>query len=216
MRNRLAAALLVAAVAIAATGFALHGRGHSAAPHPPERAPANPGETGERVRPSPAEFAMAAKAGLVPADARSLLRVDHAMRYGEFAWNDRGVPAGQLRIFVDLRTQLISVFRAGHEIGSAVILYGADDHETPLGEHPIRGKARQYRSLAYDAPMPFSLWLTEDGVAIHASEVRGGRATHGCIGVPPKFAELLFVAARVGDPVQVVRSSDRSAATAAS
>jgi lipoprotein-anchoring transpeptidase ErfK/SrfK len=216
MRNRLAAALLVAAVALAAAGFALHDRGQTAAPPLPQRAPTTAGGTGDRVRPSPAEFAVAAKAGLVPADARSLLRVDHKMRYGEFVWNEHGVPAGQLRIFIDLRTQLISVFRAGHEIGSAVVLYGADGYETPLGEHPIRGKARHYQSLAYDAPMPFSLWLTEDGVAIHASEVRGGRATHGCIGVPPEFAELLFAAARVGDPVQVVRSADRSVATAAS
>jgi len=42
------------------------------------------------------------------------------------------------------------------------------------------------------------------------------RATHGCVGVPAKFAELLFEAARVGDPVRIVRSTGRGSATAAS
>jgi hypothetical protein len=216
MRNRLATTIVVVTVALACAGFTVYDRGHAATPQPAERTPAMPDTNGDRIAPSPAEFAAAAAAGLVPADARSILRVDHALRYGEFAWNDRGVPAGHVSIFVDLRTQMISVFRAGHEIGSAVILYGADSHETPLGEHPIRAKERLHQSQAYDAAMPFSLWLTDDGVAIHASDVRGGRATHGCIGVPAKFAELLFEAARVGDPVRIVRSTGRGSATAAS
>ena len=216
MRNRLAATLVVVAVALAGAGFTVYHRGHAANPHLPEQAPTVPDKKGDRIVPNPADFAAAAAAGLVPADARSILRVDHKLRYGDFAWNDRGVPAGPVKIFVDLRTQMISVFRAGHEIGSAVILYGADSHETPLGEHPIRAKELNHQSMAYDAPMPFSLWLTDDGVAIHASDVRGGRATHGCIGVPAKFAELLFEAARVGDPVRIVRSTERSGATAAS
>ncbi len=40
--------------------------------------------------------------------------------------------------------------------------------------------------------MPYMLRLTNDGVAIHGSNVRQGYATHGCIGVPTDFAKLLF------------------------
>ena len=162
--------------------------------------------TADRVTLSAADAQSAAVAGFLPRDTRSVLNIDRPLRYGEYEWNDRAVPAGQVVVAVDLRSQMISVFRAGHEIGTAVILYGADDHETPIGTYPVRSKDRVHQSVAYDALMPFTLWLTPDGVAIHGSDVRGGHATHGCIGVPIKFAELLFRVVQVGDPVVVVRS----------
>jgi lipoprotein-anchoring transpeptidase ErfK/SrfK len=49
--------------------------------------------------------------------------------------------------------------------------------------------------------MPFMLRLTADGVAIHASNVRKGWATHGCIGVPEFFARRLYAEMKLGDRV---------------
>ena len=48
------------------------------------------------------------------------------------------------------------------------------------------------------------LRLTGDGVAIHASDVQRGSATHGCIGVPLPFARLLFAAMRRGNLVAIL------------
>ncbi|WP_288417863.1 L,D-transpeptidase family protein [uncultured Novosphingobium sp.] len=135
---------------------------------------------------------------------RSLLDVQQPMRFGSYVWDDRGVPQGPVWMRVDLGLQTISVFRAGHEIGSAVILYGADRKPTPPGVYPILARARHHRSNLYDAPMPYMLRLTGDGIAIHASNVRARAATHGCIGVPPEFARLLFAQARRGDRVAIV------------
>lgn len=87
-----------------------------------------------------------------------------------------------------------------------MILYGAEGKETPRGKLRIRGKTRDHHSRTYDAPMPFSLWLREDGVALHGSNVAMGRATNGCIGVPVPFAEKLFAVARKGDVVEVIGS----------
>lgn len=134
---------------------------------------------------------------------RSLLNVPHAMAFGDYVWDENGVPAGPLWVRVDLRAQLISVFRGEHEIGSAVILYGAQGKPTPVGAFHILQKAKDYQSHTYDAPMPFMLRLTSDGVAIHASNVREGWATHGCIGVPMDFAKRLFAEARLGDTVLI-------------
>jgi lipoprotein-anchoring transpeptidase ErfK/SrfK len=106
-----------------------------------------------------------------------------------------------------LPSQLISVFRAGYEIGTAVIVYGGDNKETPAGRLHILAKARNHRSSVYDAEMPYTLRLTNDGVSIHASSVRWGAATHGCIGVPINFAERLFDATKVGDEVTIVPAS---------
>jgi lipoprotein-anchoring transpeptidase ErfK/SrfK len=129
------------------------------------------------------------------------------MEYGDFHWDEQGVPEGPVFVRVDLRTQIMNVFRAGHEIGTAVVLYGADKKETPTGRFPILWKKQDHRSSLYDAPMPYTLRLTGDGVAIHGSNVRWGAATHGCVGIPSAFAARLFEEVKVGDPVLIVRTS---------
>jgi len=134
----------------------------------------------------------------------SILNVRKRMKYGEFVWNDTGVRPGNLWVRIDLERQIISAFRAGNEIGTAVILYGADEKPTPTGELSIREKLKDHRSNTYDAPMPYTMRLTDDGVAIHGSNVRWGAATHGCIGVPLDFAAKLFEQVKVGDPVVII------------
>lgn len=151
---------------------------------------------------------IAGQAGAGQADfgypVRSVLNVRKRMRYGDFVWNDKGVAQGSLWVRVDLARQLVSLFRDGHEIGTAVILYGAVNKPTPSGNFTVLQKAEDYHSRTYDAPMPFMLRLTADGVAIHASEVRWGKATHGCIGVPREFARRLYAAMDLGDKVTII------------
>lgn len=142
--------------------------------------------------------------GTIDRPIKSLLEVKAPLHFGDYTWNDTAIPAGPTWIRVDLRAQLISVFRAGHEIGTAVIVYGGDNKETPIGTLHILGKARDHQSSIYEAEMPYTLRLTEDGVSIHGSNVRWGAATHGCIGVPLEFAERLFRATAVGDEVVVI------------
>jgi len=113
-----------------------------------------------------------------------------------------------LWIRVDLGAQLMSVFLGGHEIGTSVIVYGGDNKQTPGGKLHILARDKDHRSSIYDADMPYTLQLTYDGVAIHGSDVRQGRATHGCIGVPLEFARRLFDAAKVGDEVTIIRPAE--------
>lgn len=136
---------------------------------------------------------------------RSALNIKGPMEFGSFVWDEEHIPkTGAMWVRVDLAHQILSVFRGGHEIGSAVILYGTDGKPTPTGDFTVLQKAADYHSHAYDAPMPYMLRLTDDGVAIHGSNVREGYATHGCIGVPPDFAKRLFAAMAKGDPVFIV------------
>lgn len=135
---------------------------------------------------------------------RSLLNITEPMQFGDFVWNEDHIPNGPVWLRVDLSSQLLSVFRAGHEIGSAVILYGSDGTATPTGSFTILEKAAHYYSHSYHAPMPYMLRLTRDGVAIHGSNVREGWATHGCIGVPLDFARRLFEEAAKGDMVTIL------------
>lgn len=135
---------------------------------------------------------------------RSMLNISGPMRFGNFVWDENRIPAGRVWVRIDLARQILSVFRDGHEIGSAVILYGTDGKPTPTGSFTILEKDPDYYSRSYHAPMPYMLRLTKDGVAIHGSTVREGWATHGCIGVPLDFAKLLFATAHKGDPVVIL------------
>ena len=144
---------------------------------------------------------------------KSLLAVRGPLRFGDYQWNDRAVPDGPLWIRVDLGAQLISVFRSGHEIGTSVIVYGGDNKQTPGGRLHILARDKDHRSSIYDADMPYTLQLTYDGVAIHGSDVRWGKATHGCVGVPLQFARRLFDVAKVGDEVVIIPVSAKAAAT---
>lgn len=206
---RLIAALAKAAGPKLAVGAALAGvtllvslyaeRGRDLEPKPVPAAPAKPSASGAQVERTRAQPLPVDPHALV---VRSVLPINGPFRHGDYAWDESRAPAsGPVIITVDLKAQTLSVFRAGHEIGAAVILYGADDKPSPLGAFPISEKDADHVSNLYDAPMPYMLRLTSDGVAIHGSDVHWGSATHGCIGVPTPFAKKLFGVTRLGDLV---------------
>lgn len=128
-----------------------------------------------------------------------------ALNHGDWRWDERKAPAtGPVFVAIDTASQTLSVFRDGHAIGVAVIVFGDDRKPTPLGRFRIKTKARDYWSRTYSAPMPFALRLTDDGVFVHGSpEIADDLASHGCVGVPYAFARKLFAAVRVGDRVHI-------------
>lgn len=134
---------------------------------------------------------------------KRILQIDEPFVHGYYKWDDEGVPDGELVVTVDLKAESISVFRAGYEIGAAVITFGDSEKPTPTGVFPISQKSKDHVSNIYGSPMPYMLRLTNDGVAIHASDVKWGWGTRGCIGVPMEFARRLFEQAKLGDRVIV-------------
>ncbi len=157
--------------------------------------------------PAPAPASTPAAQSDDPFVIKSILPIEGTIRYGEWFWDESRAPAtGELVMTVDLDARVISVFRDGHEIGTAVALLGTTSHPTPLGSFPILTKERDNVSEKYNnAPMPWTLRLTWDGIAIHGSPVANGYASHGCIGVPDPFAEKLFAIAKRGDRVVITR-----------
>ena len=138
---------------------------------------------------------------------RRILPIDGPIKYGEWHWDDEGVPDGPLLVTVDLEARVISIFRGGYEIGAAAVMLGTDEHPTPTGVFPILWKQRHNVSEKYgNAPMPWSMFLTTDGVAIHGgSTVENGYSSHGCIGVPDDIAKRLFAIAKKGDKIVITR-----------
>ncbi len=138
---------------------------------------------------------------------KRVLPIAGPIKYGQWFWDDAGVPDGPLVITVDLDARVISAFRGGYEIGATAALLGTDEYPTPVGTFPIMSKERHNVSEKYgNAPMPWTLRLTGDGVAIHGGHlVEKGFASHGCIGVPDEFASRLFASASKGDRVIITR-----------
>ena len=145
-----------------------------------------------------------AKKALLPGiPVHTELALRQWLRPGEFIWNDDAVPAGRTDIVVNLRGRVMSVYRAGHEIGRSSIIYGADDKPTPAGTYPILQKKARHVSTIYGTPMPYMLRLTWDGISIHAAKMADDLGTNGCVGLPHEFAALLFGAAKTGDRVVI-------------
>lgn len=146
-------------------------------------------------------------AGASGFEVNTVLQLDSPLLAGEYVWDERGVPAGPIRIVVDLEAQRLYVYRAGAEIGRSSIMYGDDNKPTPTGTFSILQKDADHYSNIYDgAPMPYMLRLTNDGISIHGADVDFAYATHGCIGVPKKFAAILFSKARLGDRVLITNN----------
>lgn len=159
----------------------------------------------------PATRPLAKPVTLTPASApvnsafvvKSILKIDEPIKFGQYFWDESAATTGPIVVTVDLEARTISVFRDGHEIGAAAILKGYGSKPTPTGVFPISEKDADHVSNIYDAPMPYMLRLTNDGVSIHGSKVERGYATNGCIGVPDGFAKRLFGVASLGDKVIV-------------
>ncbi len=180
--------------------------GHRVAPGAAETTtgPAAPADTGDRIIYPAGQYPKLRLPNGEIHEIHSVLNVAKALSFGDYVWDAAGIAPGQVWVRIDLSRQLLSVFRGGDEIGTAVIIYGANDHPTPVGLFHILQKSQYYYSKAYDAPMPYALRLTDDGVAMHASSVRERKATHGCIGLPLDFARLLYAATSRGDQVQIL------------
>ena len=159
----------------------------------------------------PATKPLAKPVALTPASApvdsafvvKSILKIDEPIKFGQYFWDESAASTGPIVVTVDLEARTISVFRDGHEIGAAAILKGYGNKPTPTGVFPISEKDADHVSNIYEAPMPYMLRLTNDGVSIHGSKVERGYATNGCIGVPDGFAKRLFGVASLGDKVIV-------------
>jgi len=54
------------------------------------------------------------------------------------------------------------------------------------------------------APMPYFMRITPTGVGMHAGFLPGFPASHGCIRMPERMAEIFFANVSHGTPVRVV------------
>ena len=126
------------------------------------------------------------------------------LKPGQFIWNGDSVPEGPMTVIVHLPTQRAYVYRNGIRIGVTTVSSGKKGHKTPTGIFTILQKNKDHKSNLYNnAPMPYMQRLTWDGIALHAGNLPGYPASHGCIRMPMEFSKMLFEASAMGMTVVV-------------
>lgn len=129
---------------------------------------------------------------------------------GEFVWQPERSPTGPVEMVVSIPLQRAYVYRGGTLIGVTTVSTGKPGHRTPTGRFDILEKrAKHFSNLYNNAPMPFMQRLTWGGIALHAGQIPGRPASHGCVRLPLAFAKNLFAVTSKGGAVHIV---DRSPA----
>ena len=115
------------------------------------------------------------------------------LKPGEYLWAPAIAPAGPVTVIVSLKTQRAYAYRNGVPIGVSTVSTGKPGHSTPTGIFTILQKAVEHKSNRYSgAPMPYMERLTWSGIAMHAGQLPGFPASHGCVRLPLQFAKLLY------------------------
>lgn len=132
------------------------------------------------------------------------------LKPGEYTWTPERAPRGPVVVLVNLPQQQARVYRNGILIGRTTVSTGRKGHRTPTGVFQILQKDKHHHSNKYnDASMPNMERLTWDGIALHAGNLPGYPASHGCVRMPLKLSELLFAITDKGGTVVI--ADDHSA-----
>lgn len=105
---------------------------------------------------------------------------------------------------ISLSSQQAWLMSGGRVIyGPTPITSGKPGHRTPPGTFQVLWKDRNHRSSIFNnAPMPYSVFFTNTGIAFHEGSLRV--PSHGCIHLDHNAASTFFNKLSVGQVVQVV------------
>ena len=146
-------------------------------------------------------------------------------------WDGDGV-AGSPAITIDLGEQKAFFYKGGRLVGVSMISSGREGYSTPSGNFKIVQKNKDHVSNLYGdyvdsagnvvvsnvgvkrdpkpagtsfrgAPMPYFMRI-HGGVGMHAGFLPGFPASHGCIRMPERMAQIFFANVSHGTPVRVV------------
>ena len=99
-------------------------------------------------------------------------------------------------IRVDKAAQIMTVTVDGAQRYAWPVSTGIADYDTPAGDfQPFRMERDHFSREWDDAPMPYSIFFTQEGHAIHgSSDVKhlGRPASHGCVRLAKANAAVLF------------------------
>ena len=128
------------------------------------------------------------------------------------AWSKDAVIKKEIHVFIE--EQVLVALENDQEVYSFDIVTGRDGKETTAGRYKIFRKHEKYTSKTYGSEMPYTMFFTDDGKAIHGTNIATLRSylhayltesvgSQGCVGLTDDNAKALFEWAPVGTPVVV-------------
>ena len=147
-------------------------------------------------------------------------------------WDGDGV-SGSPSITINLTEQKALFYKDGRLVGVSMISSGREGYDSPSGDFKITQKNKDHVSNLYGdyvdsagnvvvanvgaktdpmpsgtsfrgASMPYFMRFA-NGVGMHAGFLPGFPASHGCIRMPERMAEIFFANVSHGTPVHVIR-----------
>ena len=117
------------------------------------------------------------------------------------AWGDEAIKKKEIRVFIE--RQVLVALENGEEIYSFDIVTGRDEKETTVGTYKIFRKHEKYTSKTYGSEMPYTMFFTKDGKAIHGTTMATLRSylhsyltesvgSQGCVGLSREEAKAMF------------------------
>ena len=104
--------------------------------------------------------------------------------------------AAALLITIDKANQQMTVALDELPVFDWPVSTGQSGYDTPVGEFkPFRMERTHFSREWDDAPMPHSIFFTQQGHAIHGSnhvKAIGKPASHGCVRLAPENAAVFF------------------------
>jgi lipoprotein-anchoring transpeptidase ErfK/SrfK len=99
------------------------------------------------------------------------------------------------------------------------VVTGRAGKETTHGKYTIFRKHKDYTSKTYDVEMPYTMFFSKDGKAIHGTSwatlrsyvqtyITESVGSQGCVGLTDEDASTLFEWAPVGTPVVIITEEE--------
>ena len=146
-------------------------------------------------------------------------------------WDGDGV-SGSPSITINFGEQKAFFYKDGRLVGVSMISSGREGYRTPPGQYKVLQKSKDHVSNLYGdyvdhgdnvmvanvgvksdpkppgakfrgAPMPYFLRF-HGGYGLHAGFLPGFAASHGCVRMPERMAQIFFANVSHGTPVRVI------------
>jgi hypothetical protein len=125
-----------------------------------------------------------------------------------------------MRITIDLSSQRLTAVRGNGETVVWKISSGRPGYETPTGHYSVMRMEADHHSDEYEqAPMPYAIFFSPRGLAIHGTFERGlgSPRSHGCVRLAVGNARQLFewVEQQGGASIEIVGDAHVAASSRA-
>ena len=130
-----------------------------------------------------------------------------------FAAGKGAVSNKQIVVIID--SQVLLAMEGTRVVYEHDVVTGRPKKETHPGDYRISRKFKDYTSKTYGSPMPYSMFFSKDGKAIHGTQwatirsylhayITESVGSQGCVGLTKEDAKTLFDWAPIGTPIEVM------------